>query len=151
MKSDFDEKYDIIEEIKKLKISVQKLRIQDIESGKHLIKLNTEGLSRLGSNGIFAPKGAKSCSALTTVTDKSIVDTYSFKNSKKQLTKRIKEVIDRKTGQKTTQVRFYDYIDGMWKSKISYLWRLMEITYLSTRGSQSTGLDKNYMSLLIKE
>jgi putative Mg2+ transporter-C (MgtC) family protein len=30
----------IIEEIKKLKISVQKLRIQDIESGKHLIKLN---------------------------------------------------------------------------------------------------------------
>ncbi len=30
----------IIEEIKKLKISVQKLRIQDVESGKHLIKLN---------------------------------------------------------------------------------------------------------------
>ncbi|NCU18813.1 MgtC/SapB family protein [Pallidibacillus pasinlerensis] len=30
----------IIEEIKKLKISVQKLRIQDVEDGKHLIKLN---------------------------------------------------------------------------------------------------------------
>ena len=97
---------------------------------KHLIKLNTEGMSRLGSNGIFAPKGAKSCSALTTVTDKSIVDTYSFKNSKKQLTKRIKEVIDRKTGQKTTQVRFYDYIDGMWKSKIS---GVKELLYNSDR------------------